>query len=105
VGGVENDTVIVRFVESTVIAGFPFEPHAKHSFEYILPSVGATKLITFVVVGSAGFSAKTVGGKPLVTWCHWTVASAALAWPPHHAAAQARQTDAVALLLAVIILA
>jgi hypothetical protein len=72
---------------------------------YILPSVGATKLITFVVVGFAGFSAKAVGGEPLVTGCHRTVASAALDGPPHKAVAQARQIVAVARLQLVIALA
>ena len=64
VTGSENDTVIVWFVESTVRAGFPLAKAAKQSLRYILPSVGATKLITFVVVGFAGFRAKVTVGEP-----------------------------------------
>ena len=64
VTGAENDTIIVWFVESTVMAGFPLARDAKQELPYILPSVGATKLITFVVVGFAGFRVKVTVGEP-----------------------------------------
>src|SRR5208282_2024274 len=64
VTGAENDTVIVWFVESTVEAGFPLATDAIQSLRYILPSVGATKPMTFVVVGFAGFRAKVTVGEP-----------------------------------------
>jgi hypothetical protein len=102
VRGAENDTVIVCLAESTVRAGFPQETDARQALPYILLSVGATKLVRLAVVGFAGFSAKAAGGEPLVMPCQWTVASAALDWLPHKAAAQTRQTGAVALLLAFI---
>jgi hypothetical protein len=102
VSGAENNTVIVWFVESTVMAEFPLSTDAKQSLMYILPSVGATKLITFVVVGFAGFSAKAGSGESMVTWCHPTLAPLAVNRPPASTAEHPRQTVVVALLPAVI---